>query len=105
MNNKYEKILEKQINNTDNTNNSVNHSSCYTPNDEPYPLCKGNGDDNIDTIYNININTTNNNTFYNDNIFIDTKKNANDTRYYVVKDGKDKGNIVCISHRKRIDHL
>lgn len=49
-----------------------------------------------------NINTTHNNTFYNDNIFIDTKKNANDTCYYVVKNSKDKGNIVCISHRKRI---
>ena len=32
-------------------------------------------------------------------------KNANNTQYYVVKDGKDKGNIVCISHRKRIDYL
>lgn len=38
--------------------------------------------------------------YLNDNIFIDTKRNANDTRYYVVKSGKDKGTIVCINHRK-----
>ncbi len=38
----------------------------------------------------------------NDTIFIDTKRNANNTRYYVVKSGKDKGTIVCINHRKRI---
>lgn len=38
----------------------------------------------------------------NDNIFIDTRKKANDRRCYVIKEGERKGEKVYICHRKRI---